>query len=100
MDDFYQIVCPDCKTILIVERRTGKIVEVRRPILEESTGDRFEDAFKKVCEREERAEAKFRKALESEKSKKSKLDQLFQEKLKEVEESGADIRPINPYDNE
>ncbi len=99
MADFFQITCPDCKTILIVERRTGKIVEVRRPILENSTGDRFEDAFKKVRERETLAEGKFRKALESEKSKKAKLDQLFAEKLKEVEESG-DIRPINPYDQE
>jgi uncharacterized Zn finger protein (UPF0148 family) len=100
MDDFYQITCPECKTILIVERRTGKVVEVRRPILEQSTGDRFEDAFKKVRERKTQAEEKFRKALESEESKSSKLDRLFQEKLKEVEESGEELRPTNPYDNE
>lgn len=100
MDDFYQITCPECKTILIVERRTGKIVEVRRPILDSSTGDRFEDAVKKVRERETLADEKFRKALESQKTKKSRLDQLFQETLKKVEESGEDIRPVNPYDNE
>lgn len=98
MDDFLQITCPECKTILIVERRTGKIVEVRRPILDQSTGDRFEDAVKKVRERTSVAEEKFRKALENEKTKKSKLDQLFQEKLKKVEESGEEVRPPNPFD--
>jgi uncharacterized Zn finger protein (UPF0148 family) len=98
MDDFLQITCPDCKTVLIVERRSGKIVEVRRPILEESTGDRFEDAIKKVRERPSAAEKKFRKALENEKSKKAKLDQLFKEKLKQVEESGKEVRPPNPFD--
>lgn len=100
MDDFFRITCPECKTILVVERRTGKVVEVRRPILEQSTGDRFEDAFKKVKERTTLAEEKFRKAQEAEKAKQEKLERLFREAKKKVEESGEELRPLNPYDNE
>ena len=100
MDEFIQITCPCCKTILIIERRMGKIVEERRPILEQSTGDRYQDALKKVKERTSLAEEKFRKAKEAEKAKKEKLEKLFQEKLKDAKDSGEEIRPFNPYDLE
>jgi len=98
MENFIEVKCPCCKTILIVEKRTGKIVEERRPILENSTGDRFEDAFKKVKERSTVAEEKFRKMQEAQKSKQDRLNVLFKEKLKEAEESGDDVRPVNPYE--
>ena len=98
MDDTYQVKCPCCNTILIIERRTGKLLEERRPILDQSTGDRYQDAFKKVRERGAVAEEKFKKFTEERKTKMSKLDALFKDTVKKVEESGEDIRPQNPLD--
>jgi len=98
MSDTYEIKCPCCTTILLVERRTGKILEERRPILDQTTGDRYEDAFKKVKERGAVAEEKFRKFQEERKSKFDKLDSLFKDTVKRVKESGEDLKPTNPFD--
>ena len=99
-DDVYQVKCPCCKTILIVERKTGKLLEERRPILDQSTGDRYEDAFKKVRERASLAEEKFQKFQAERSSKMEKLDSLFKDTLKKVQDSGEEIKPQNPFDME
>ena len=99
MDDTYKIKCPCCETILVVERRSGKIVEERRPILDKSTGDRYEDAFKKVKERGSMAEEKFKKFQQDRQSRSDKLDSLFKDSMKRVKESGdEDEKPRNPFD--
>lgn len=98
--DTWEVKCPDCNTVLIVDRKTGKVLEVRRPIVEkgESTGDRFEDARAKVRSIHERAEAKFEATRKAEKEKLSKLDALFKERKKEIEEGGEPIeKPESPF---
>ena len=98
MIETIKVTCPDCRCILIVDKKTGEVIEKREPILEESTGDRFEDAFLKVKSAKDRAEEKFRAAQEREKDKKKKLDELFSQKLREVKERGDTGRPDNPLD--
>lgn len=93
-----KITCPECKCILIIERREGKILEVRRPILEDSSGDRFQDAFDKVKRQKGEVEAKFAKAQEREKGKKEKLEKIFKESLKRAEEEGSVEKPIRDTD--
>lgn len=84
---------------MVVNKKTGEVVETRKPILEDSTGDRFKDAFEKVKKSPEIAEEKFRAAQEKEKNKFEKLDALFKEKMKEVKEKGEDdLPPERPYD--
>ncbi|MBX7245047.1 MAG: hypothetical protein K1X53_06090 [Candidatus Sumerlaeaceae bacterium] len=100
MDDAHQVKCPCCNTILIVDRKTGKILDERRPILDQSTGDRYQDALKKVRERGSVAEEKFQKFQSDRKTKSAKLDALFKDTLKKVEESGEEIGPVNPYDRD
>ena len=100
MEDTHEVKCPCCQTILIVDRRSGKILDERRPILEQSTGDRYEDALKKVKERGGVAEEKFRKFQAEKESKMSKLDALFKDTVKKVEESGEEVKPVNPFDME
>jgi hypothetical protein len=100
MNDTYQITCPCCNTILIIERRTGKLLEERRPILEQSTGDRYQDAVKKVKERGSVAEEKFRKFQEERNTKMDRLNSLFKDTVKRVEESGEEVRPDNPLDRD
>ncbi len=98
MIETMNISCPECKCILVINRKTGDVVEVRKPILEESTGDRFKDAFEKVKQSKAVAEEKFQKAREKEKDKYKKLDALFNEKLKEVKEKGDTGPPDRPMD--
>jgi len=90
MDEELKITCPCCKTILIVDRK-GKILEERRPILDESTGDRFEDAFQKVRSAKEQAEAKFIEAQRKEKERLSRLESMFNEGMKRAQESGEPV---------
>lgn len=94
-----KVSCPECKSILVINRKTGEVVELRKPILEDSTGDRFKDAFEKVKKSQEIVEEKFRAAQLKEKNKFQKLDALFKEKMKEVKEKGEeDLPPERPYD--
>jgi len=98
MIETMKITCPECKSILVINRKTGDVIEVRKPLLEESTGDRFKDAFEKVKQSRAIVEEKFRQAQEKEKDKFKKLDALFSEKLKEVREKGDIGPPESPLD--
>ncbi len=98
--DFLEIACPECKTVLIVRRKDGKIVEVRKPILEDSTGNRFADAEKKVRQEKETIARKFEEAKAKEKTKMARLDALFNESLKRVKEEGPITKPHSPFDND
>ncbi len=97
-----EVKCPGCKMILIVDKKSGKVVEKRKPLVEEgeSTGDRFEDARKLVKTADKRIEEKVEAAKKAQKEKLSKLDALFSKRKQEIEESGEPIeKPDNPYDN-
>ena len=89
----FEIKCPDCNTILIVDRLSGKILEVRKPLLEESesTGDRFEDARKRVESSHDRVNEKVEEVQRAQKEKMAKLDALFSERKKEIEDSGEPV---------
>ncbi|MBN1899715.1 hypothetical protein JW926_00150 [Candidatus Sumerlaeota bacterium] len=99
MVETINVRCPECKCVIVVDKKTGEVIETRKPILEDSTGDRFKDAFEKVKKSQEIAEEKFRAAREKEKNKFQKLDALFKEKMKEVKEKGEEgLPPERPYD--
>ncbi len=98
MDEFIEVKCPGCQTVLIVNRRSGKIVEVRKPILEESTGDRFQDAMIKVRGEKEAIAKKFEQAKAKERGKIDRLNALFEESLRKAKEEGPVTKPINPMD--
>jgi hypothetical protein len=100
MENAHEVKCPCCQTILFVDKRTGKILDERRPILDQSTGDRYQDALKKVKERGSIAEEKFQKFQKEKDSKMAKLDALFKDSVKKVEESGEEVKPVNPFDME
>ena len=91
-DEFWEIPCPECQTILIVRRRDGKLMEVRKPILKESTGDRFEDAFLKVKRSKAEVERKVEEARERERTKMDRLNALFKEGMEQAQKDG----PVGP----
>ncbi len=84
MDEFLKIKCPNCDAILIINRHTGEIVEVRKPLVKESSGDRFKDAFEKYKIEKQESEKKFTQTIESMKVKKKKLDEFLKNRLKEI----------------
>ena len=98
MEDFLKITCPCCDTILIVDRIKGKIVETRKPIVEDSSGDRFEDAFEKVRHAKAAAEAKFTAAQRKERERKAKLESMFNDGLKRAKAEGEITKPIRDID--
>ena len=97
-DEFFEITCPDCKTILIVRRRDGKLMETRKPILEESTGDRFEDAMLKVKRSKGELEKKVEEAREKEKTKMDRLNALFKEGMERSQKEGPVTKPKREVD--
>ena len=97
MDENIKVTCPGCENILIVRRRDGKLLEVRKPLLEESTGDRFEDAFKKVKGRKEAVNAKVEQVKKREAERLNGADDFFKEALERAKES-KDEKPVNPMD--
>lgn len=96
--DFFEVTCPGCTTVLIIRRRDGKVVEVRKPILENSSGDRFKDAEMKVKGEKERIAKQFEEAREREKNKMDRLNALFNEGLKRAKEEGPVKKPESPFD--
>jgi uncharacterized Zn finger protein (UPF0148 family) len=97
-EDFLQVTCPGCKDILVVNRKTGKVVEVRKPLLEESTGDRFEDAMLKVRRSTSELEKKVEGAKERERGKMERLNQLFKDGLEQAKKEGPVQKPEREMD--
>ena len=98
MSDTVNVTCPCCQTILVVEKKSGHVLEERKPIVEESTGDRYEDALKKVQGRAGEAEEKFNRFKSEQDAKKARLNALFDERVKEIQDSGEDVEKVNPLE--
>lgn len=92
-----EVTCPDCKSVLVVDIKTGKVLETKKPLVEESSGDRFEDARQRVLTAKDRAEKLFEDAKKKEKEKYSKLEALFKEKQEEFKGQPIE-RPDRPFD--
>lgn len=98
MAEFLKIECPHCRHILIVDKIKGTLAEVRAPLVRESTGDRFKDAFLKLEKDKKGAEEKFEKSKEDQAHKSEKLDEMFQKSMKKVKESGPVEKEIRDID--
>lgn len=95
---YIKITCPACNTLLIIDRINGKINEVRKPIIEQSTGDRFKDAFIKSSRQKADAENKFKKSAKAQQNRSESLNNLFKKSLEEIKKSGDATKPETPFD--
>lgn len=100
MEKDLKISCPDCGVILIVDRITGEIIEVRRPLVKNSSGDRFADSMKKLEIEKAHRQNLFDNIAEEQARKKAVAEQLFNASLKDVKENPDDIRPENIFDRD
>lgn len=94
-----EVKCPECNTILIVNRKTGAVIETRKPLIDDSTGDRFEDARQRVLSQKDRVEKAFQSAKQREKEKFARLDAFFKEKKDEYKDQPIE-KPDNPFDRD
>ncbi len=96
--NYFEIKCPCCQTILIINRIDGKVIEERKPILEQSTGDRFKDALIKSKKHKTETEKKFKEATEANKTRSESLEKMFKKSLKEVTKNDDKSKPTSPFD--
>jgi len=99
VDENIKITCPCCDTVLIIRRRDGKLLETRKPILEDSTGPPYEDAVLKVKGRSKEVLAKVEEAKKREAERLKGADDFFKQALQRAKES-KDDQPLNPMDLE
>ena len=97
MQEHFKVTCACCDSVLVIRRRDGKLLETRQPIVEESTGDRFEDAFLKVKKSSEVVDAKVAEAKRRVAERLKGADDFFKQALERAKEAG-DEKPINPMD--
>lgn len=97
--DTLQVKCPDCDAVLIVDKRSGKVLEVRRPIVDASSGDRFEDARRKVLGSRERTEQKVEEVKEKRRTRLDELDKLFKARTEELKDQPVE-RPDGLFDRD
>lgn len=95
---FFEIKCPCCDTILVIDRTDGKVIEERKPIIEQSTGDRFKDALIKSRQQKATVEKKFKESEEAYKKRSESLQNIFNKSLKKVKENGDKSKPLTPFD--
>jgi non-homologous end joining protein Ku len=96
--NYIEIKCPCCQTILVIDRIDGKVIEERKPVLQQSTGDRFKDALIKSKNQKIETEKKFKEAAEANKTRSKSLEDMFKKSLKEVSKSDDKSKPISPFD--
>jgi hypothetical protein len=94
----FLIDCPCCKARIEVDRKTGKVLRHWEKPRVKDGADPMAEAMKKMQEDKARLDGYFSGAKdEMDRKKKDLLDKFEQEK-KRIEESGEDIKPINPMD--
>ena len=94
---YFEIKCPCCNTILVIDRIDGKVIEERRPILEQSSGDRFKDALIKSKQQKVTIEKKFKNSENDHKKRSESLQNIFDESLKKIKESDDKSKPLTTY---
>lgn len=89
----FEVQCPGCDTILIIDAKTGDVLEHRKPLLgkDATTGNRFDDARKRVESAGDRIAKKVAEAQEAERTKMARLNALFNERKSEIQESGEPL---------
>ena len=80
-----EIACPCCQTLVLIDVRTGTVLRSRKPGTTDETGkpkvgeSDWSDALGRVSKRSNEAPGKLDAALERERDKSSRLDDLFRQ---------------------
>ena len=94
----YNIKCPCCDTILVIDRATGKVIEHREPLVDNPSDDRFADAMHAQKEHSQKLSSLFEDKLSGLGEKEEERRNLFEESLKQARENDDDEQPIRDID--
>ena len=75
------ITCPCCDTILVVNKDTGEVLEERKPLVKNSSGDRFKDALQAEKDHSEKLSSLFSESISNVSKKDKERQQLFEDSL-------------------
>lgn len=87
-----EVLCPCCQAKLIVDSKTGLVIHSERKKADYS----FDEALEKEKQRKDKSEELFAKAFDDEKKRKSSLEDKFQEALRSKDD--LDEPPPRPWD--
>ncbi len=99
MEKEIRIICACCDSVLIIDRVSGKLLECRKPLVEESSGDRLTDAFSKTEQDKEKRNAIFDNMKEIKEKKKKMAEELFKTSLDDAKKD-PDSKPESIFDVE
>jgi len=90
----FEITCPCCDTLIIVDRLTGEILLHKQK--EKTTKESFDAMVSKLEAQKSEAAKRFDKQLESQKDRARILDEKFKEAMQRAEKDDTPV--INPMD--
>jgi len=97
MEKDIKLACPCCGAILFVDRISGQITETRKPLVENSTGDRLEDAFLKVKQDKDSRNNIFDNMKQIQEQKKKLAEELFKASLEDAKKTEGE-KPRSIFD--
>jgi len=101
MSKYLEVICPECKKVLLVDRITGEILEIRESAQTDSAaGDKFQAAFNEMKNNAKKNEEKFSHSRAEHESHQKQLEELFNESLKEVKKQGKVEKEMRNIDLE
>ena len=87
-----EVVCPCCQAKLVVDGKTGLVIHSEAM----KSGYSFDEALEKEKERKSKSDELFAKAFEDEENRRANLENKFQEALESKDE--LDEPPPRPWD--
>jgi len=96
-DNSLEILCPECKSMILVDLATGGVLEHKAPPKPKTFGS-FDDALSALKSADQSREDRFRASVDAEKKRAETLSKQFDHLLKKAEEEDDGSRPKNPMD--
>ena len=90
--------CPCCGIEIDIDRESGKVVRTGPKPGEDPNRDRFEDAFSTVKRRQSQTATEFDKVKKDIVGREEKLEDVFRDAFRKVQETDDGAPPPNPFD--
>ena len=95
-DKTFEVACPDCGAMIIVDAATGAVIS-HTSAPRKRTFEDLETAAKAMREQDERKESIFRQSVDAEKNKEDLFDKKFAEALRKAKDA-PDEKPFRVFD--
>jgi hypothetical protein len=93
-----ELLCPDCESRLVVDRRTGEILFHKPKKVAPAGGQDFDQLLEQLDDDKAHAEGVFEREVSALKDRDRLLEEKFEEALREAKKSPEDEPPPRPFD--